>query len=403
MKPDKMYAFTRIKYYWYTYHTQRCGRQFFTQILPILLFLISNASLVATTSTANPYLLSRRYNDVAFPAAHNAQSYKASCVCNQDLPVAQQLARGIRALKVHVWYDRDAAGKPIACVCHGMTKDFLSKSYLDEVADKVPRIFRSFARDVLRQMEPLNELIREACSTAYGQGEATGKIQFPHCIFDPSRRQFTEFLTDIRVFLHQNPQEIITLILEDHTNSLEKLAVDLTLAGLDRYAHMQDTHRNWPTLGAMIEQDKRLVLFVQSEAPLAYDQYPWLHNIWDFAWDTEWHFDSASDLQYERGDCMPKRGLQAFNNRDQEPRNKLFIVHHFVTEGTGGSKLAAKKVNRRVCLQPRLKKLAERAGHIPNIIQVDFFEYPNNDLFEVVRSLNESYATLKRAEGAKVT
>ncbi len=336
-------------------------------------------------------LLLRHYNDVAFPAAHNAQSNVASSVCNQDLPVSEQLKRGIRALKVHVWYDRDAMGNSVAYVCHGMTKDFLSKSYLDHVADKVPRLFRSFARDVLKQMEPLNTIIREACNTAYGLENARGTIQFPHCIFDPAQRRFVDFLTDIANFMQKNPNEIVTLILEDHTNNLQRLADDLSSVGLNRYAHSQDKNRPWPTLAQMIEQNKRLVLFVHAEVPLVFDQYPWLHNLWDFAWDTEWAFDSASDLQCEKGDCMPKRGELAFATRHQEPCNKIFIVHHFVTENIGGSKAAAKKVNKRACLHNRLKKLAERAGHIPNIIQVDFFQYPNNDLFDVVKQINREY------------
>ncbi len=369
----------------------------FLSMRPVILvsftFFSFFLGITALTSYASmpQNILARRYNDVAFPATHNAQSSIASSVCNQDLSVSEQLQRGIRALKVHVWYDRDATGNSVAYVCHGMTKDFLSKSYLDQVADKVPRLFRSFAHDVLKQMEPINTIIREACNTAYGLENSPGTIQFPHCIFDPAQRRFVDFLTDIANFMQKNPREIITLILEDHTNNLQRLADDLSSVGLNRYAHSQDKNRPWPTLTQMIEQNKRLVLFVHAEIPLVFDQYPWLHNLWDFAWDTEWAFDSASDLQCEKGDCMPKRGEPAFATRHQEPRNKVFIVHHFVTENIGGSKAAAKKVNKRACLHNRLKKLAERAGHIPNIIQVDFFQYPNNDLFEVVKQINREY------------
>ena len=35
-----------------------------------------------------------------------------------------------------------------------------------------------------------------------------------------------------------------------------------------------------------------------------------------------------------------------------------------------------------------LHKLAQQTGHIPNFVQVDFFEYPNNDIFKVINSLN---------------
>ncbi|PKN03867.1 hypothetical protein CVU75_00115 [Candidatus Dependentiae bacterium HGW-Dependentiae-1] len=367
-----------------------CSRAFF--LLFCIIFLDTFWTIANDNhSEYRKILLTRRYNEVAFPATHNAQSSEASSVCNQDLGISEQLNRGIRALKIHIWYDRDQAGNSVAYVCHGMNKDFLSKSYLDQVADKVPRLFRPFARDVLKQMEPLNDIIRQACRTAYGVDDAPGAIQFPHCIFDPAQRRFADFLSDISKFMQKNPREIITIILEDHTNNLEQLATEVKKVGLDRYAHSQNKNKVWPTLEQMITQNKRLVLLVHAEVPLVFDAYPWLHNLWDFAWDTEWHFDSVADLQCEKGDCMPKRGLEAFAARNQEPRNKLFIVHHFITENIGGSKSAAKKVNKRTCLHNRLKKLTEKAGHIPNIVQVDFFEYPNNDLFEVVKQINREY------------
>ncbi|MCX5921995.1 MAG: hypothetical protein NTX86_01575 [Candidatus Dependentiae bacterium] len=337
-----------------------------------------------------PELLSRRYNEVAYAATHNGQSYLKSPVQNQNLTLTEQFERGIRATKLHVWYDRDADGKSSPYVCHGVPKNMLDDAYLEKVIEKVPRIFRSWARSILQQYDPLNELVRDACKTAYGHGDKEGVIQFRHGILDPASKPLSEVLTEIKVFLDQYPDEIFTVILEDHTENLERIAQDFKVSGLKDYAHIQDKHKEWPTLGQMVKDDKRLVVLLHGEPTLPYKKHPWMHPIWDFAYDTEWEFGDVGALKDPRNDRMPKRGTQAYDDRHNGPKNKLFIVHHFITPRTGGCSSSAKKVNKKVCIQDRLNRLKTKAGRIPNIIQVDFFEYPKHDIFEVVDTLNMS-------------
>jgi hypothetical protein len=85
---------------------------------------------------------------------------------------------------------------------------------------------------------------------------------------------------------------------------------------------------------------------------------------------------------------MPKRGCKAYQERNSGPRNKLFIVHHFVTPLAGGCKKSSRKVNKKSFLQARLEKLMRQAGQKPNIVQVDFFEHSQTDVIEVVNALN---------------
>ena len=119
----------------------------------------------------NATLCSRRYNDVAYAATHNGQSHIESPVCNQDLDVIRQLESGVRAMKIPVWYDRDEQGASTLHVCHGVTKDILGIKFLDQVEEKIPRLFRSFAHDVFKKLEPINEVMRDACLAAYGQDD----------------------------------------------------------------------------------------------------------------------------------------------------------------------------------------------------------------------------------------
>jgi hypothetical protein len=335
-------------------------------------------------------LRARRYNEVAYPASHNAQSHVASSVANQDIPLPEQLAFGIRAMKFHIWPGKDSeTGKEVASVCHGTSKTIFEKDYLEMVLEKIPGIVRSFARDLIAKVEPLNQLVRDAFRCAYGtKDDERGAIPFNHCIFDPAQRQLLACLQDVATFLKESPQEVVTLILEDHTDDLDAIMKAVTDSGLKQYAHHQKKDAPWPTLDEMITSGHRLVLFLHGKETLPYKKYPQLNFMWDFCWDTEWDFECPDDLKNCCKDITPKRGEEAYARRNKGAKNTVFIVHHFVTDGTGGSKSAAKKVNKQAFLLTRLNRLWAQTGHIPNLVQVDFCEHPNKDLLAVVATLN---------------
>lgn len=354
-------------------------------VLGLSFYLIPYKEGIVNGSTV---LWNKRFNEVAYPATHNGHSHQDSAVQNQSLTIKEQLERGIRATKLHVYYHQDKQGAYVPFVCHGVGKDMIDGSYMQKIIDKIPRLFRSWAQDVLKQMEPINEIVRDACCVAYGNETKEGVIPFKHCILDPSRRPLNTMLGEIKTFLDKSPNEVLTVILEDHTKNLDALAQDFKKSGLDSYVHVQDKDKEWPKLSEMVKTGHRLVVLLHGDEHLPYKKYPWMHYMWDYAWDTEWDFQDSQDLKDEKKDIMPKRGVLAFKGRNQGAKNKLFIVHHFVTQLSGGSKGEAKKVNKKPFLQSRLDRLAKQAGHIPNIIQVDFFEVADNDLFDVVNGLN---------------
>jgi len=333
-------------------------------------------------------LCSRRYNEVAYPATHNGQSHEQSDVHNQDLDLREQLKRGIRATKVHVWYDCNEQGEQVPFVCHGIDKAVLYNPPIEEALESVPFLFRPFARTVVEKAEPLKEIITDALKHAYGTDNAGGAIPFKHCILDPARRPLCALLSQVKDFLDKNKDEVVTLILEDHTRNLERISHDFSSCDLTPYVHTQDKTKAWPTLQEMIENNKRLVVFFHGDDDLPYDNYAWMHPIWSYAWDTHWKFKSLNDLKNAKTDALPNRGKESHARRKEGARNKVFIVHHFLTDLVGGSKSHASKVNRKAVLRQRLLRLAKEAHHIPNIVQVDFFQYPNNDIFDVIDELN---------------
>lgn len=333
-------------------------------------------------------LCNRPYNHVAYAATHNGQSHIESDVHNQDIDITAQLDSGIRAIKIHVWYNQDEHGKQIPFVCHGIDKEYLYSVPMEKFFEQVPIFYRPFAKAMMEKLEPMKGIVANAFEAAYGHDNSAGLIPFNHCVLDPSKRPLGALLLDVRTFLDANPHEVVTLIVEDHTSNLDFIAADFKASGLLTYVHTQPINAPWPTLGQMIKDNKRLVVLLHGAEDLNYAQYPWMHYIWTYAWDTRWEFKHCADFKNCDLDVLPHRGKQAFAARHEGAHNKIFVVHHFVTDFLGGSKASAKKVNKRPVLKSRLERLAQQTGHIPNIIQVDFFQYPNNDIFDVVNELN---------------
>ena len=67
------------------------------------------------------------------------------------------------------------------------------------------------------------------------------------------------YLNDIKYFLDNNPNEILTIILETYTSS-NAIENEINKVGLLKYLHTQDVNSIWPKLQTMIDSNKRLVI-----------------------------------------------------------------------------------------------------------------------------------------------
>jgi hypothetical protein len=350
---------------------------FFSKVSCAMVLMSCNGSVV---------LSSKRYNEVAYATTHNGQSFKESFVHNQDKTIMQQLESGIRAIKIPLWYGCDIDGNKVVCACHGMSKSLLYCKYEEQLVKRVPCIFRTKAKRIVHEVAPAMKVLRDALRVAYGEHDGQhGLIPFPHGMFDPACQQFRNICSEVRAFLDSHPYEIVTLILEDFTNNIPLIATDIQESGLFKYVHTQLNDQPWPTLATLVTSGKRMVIFVRSNDAEQLNRYQWLAPLCDYAWDTRFDFSRRGDF---KRDQVPNRGHQAFAQRHTNPRNKIFIVYHFITPFAGGSKKWAMRVNRGSVLKRRLDKLAQQTGHIPNFVQVDFFEYPHNDIFKVINALN---------------
>ena len=179
-------------------------------------------------------------------------------------------------------------------------------------------------------------------------------------------------LDDIKTFLDQNPTQVVTIIFECYITAAQMADV-FSQANLLPYLHAQSAAQPWPTLGTMVSNDTRLVVFTDVNDGQA---YPWYHYVWDYAVETHYTAHSRSDFS-----CNYNRGNAA---------NSLFILNHFITNTTFGYGIldSAQAINDSSYLHPRALDCWAMTGKIPNFLTVDFHD--QGDLIMVKNLLNGS-------------
>jgi hypothetical protein len=253
-------------------------------------------------------LCDRKYDQVVFPATHNAHSareYRYSVNANQISGLSKQLEDGIRCMLMDVY---PASGAKGTVFCHGV------------------------------------------CSL----GET------PHL----------SGLAEIKRFMESHPNEVLTIIYEDHVEA-SAITADLQTAGLSGMTFTHVKGEPWPTLGEMIDRGTRLVVTAEKGG----SSPRWFHHVWDVAFDTPFTFHDRDDFS-----CKLNRGRAS---------NDLFLLNHWMSTMSPidlPTEDGARIVNRKGVLEARANRCEAEVHHLPNFVAVDFYE--DGDLFEVVDDLN---------------
>ena len=183
---------------------------------------------------------------------------------------------------------------------------------------------------------------------------------------------FLNYLNDIKVFLDNNPNEVISVILECYTSSNE-IENDLIQADLLGSLYTHSLGNDWPTLQAMIDSGQRLVIFTDKQD--ASPSQAWYHYVWDFAVETHFTANSINDFNcdYNRGDAS----------------NDLFILNHFITNAAlgFGEESEAIIVNANPFLIDRALECFQEKNKFPNFITLDF--YDQGEGLAAVNELNQ--------------
>ncbi|MEM9464556.1 MAG: hypothetical protein AAGA90_04255 [Actinomycetota bacterium] len=178
----------------------------------------------------------------------------------------------------------------------------------------------------------------------------------------------TAGLADISLWLDANPREILLIIVQDEISTPD-LEAAFEASGLRDHVHIHEPGTAWPTLGALIDADERVLVWGENGG----SPDSWFQNVWDTDFtETPFAFGLRSDFS-----CAPNRGDDA---------NDLFLINHWLTNGIPVREIAS-SVNSREALLERVADCEAERGRRPTILAVDFVE--TGDLVATVAELNE--------------
>jgi hypothetical protein len=198
-----------------------------------------------------------RYDQVTYAATHDAFAYAAGGpvtyqLPNQDRPITDQLAYGIRTLGIR------------PCPYFGTDPVEAGRVYITH-----------------------NSALKGALGT----------------------EPLANVLGEVRTFLEGNPHEVITLLAESSVTPAE-VADTFRIAGLVPYLYTHDAAKGWPTLGEMIARGTRLVVFNDSQEPT---RPAWQHYMWDYIGDTDYNITSPDQFSCKVARGKPANDLYFIN------------------------------------------------------------------------------------------
>lgn len=209
----------------------------------------------------------------------------------------------------------------------------------------------------------LDDGVRGFMLDVYEEG---GRAVLCHALCALGKIDMAEALGVFRTFLEAHPDVVLTFQLQDETE-FRFIDAAFTESGLDAFVHVQAKDAAWPTLRAMAESGRRLVVFAERRGGSA----PWFHDLWTYSQETHYSFDAPAKM-----DCAPNRG---------NPDATLFTLNHFLTKTFGSIELA-QQVNFNPFLIDRARRCESERGLKPNFVAVDFYDV--GDACAAVQALN---------------
>ena len=306
------------------------------------------------TATCNGHveLCERRYDQVAFPATHNAMSAADQpgwFLAEQPDGVLAQLDHRIRVLLIDSWYGQRTQRPGVIANTE--------ESRAAALAEARELIGEGAVRSALRLLDargltPRGPVAPYLC----------------HTLCELGSTRWLPLLKQVRTWMAAHPREVVTFVVQD-TVSPADTAELIRESGLLPYVYAPSTDQEWPTLGQMVDSGQRLVVLMERRG--GGTAYPWLLDGFHWIQDTPFLFRSP-----EQFSCRPNRGTDD---------GSLFLLNHWITDKSREVSNAA-RVNARSVLLARARQCEQERGMIPNFIAVDF--YDRGDLFAVVDTLN---------------
>lgn len=306
---------------------------------------------VSGTCNGSAELCDRPLNEVAFATTHNSmggEDISDWLFAQQDRRIGGQLEDGIRGLMIDAHYGRQVSDGVRTEIDRGKLNRELNRLFGAQGAASSERI--------------RNRLIG-------GGKPGPKKLWLCHTVCEVGAVPMKESLEEIRDFLVRNPEQVIMVMIQDEDVAPASIAEDFRASGLLDYVYEEPVDEGFPTLGEMIELNRRVLVFAENDTDPA---IPWYHPQFEYIQETPYHYTQPSQMV-----CRANRG------RADAP---LFLINHWIDSSPAPRPSNARKVNDFDFLWERVKRCEDERGLFPNFIAVDF--YRRGDLFEVVDRLN---------------
>lgn len=298
----------------------------------------------------------KRFDEVTYAATHNSMSDKTYpggwLFPEQDGPVSQQLAAGVRGLMLDVYF-----GFPGARVY--TDGDLSSPSVRNSLYEEFGREFVAAADRIRRTLSEPDE-------------DAKRLMYLCHGFCELGATPIDETFGQIRDFLEANPREVLVIVFQDYVPTSD-LAGEINRSGLEKYVYKGLLGPPWPKLSEMIDSNQRVVLMNENRTSPA---VPWIHQAYEVMQETPFGFKNFKQLESHTS-CNENRG---------DADSSIFLVNHWIDTAPAARPSNARRANSRDVLLPRVERCQKIRERRANLIAVDF--YGQGDLMAVTDELN---------------
>lgn len=308
-----------------------------------------------------PELCDKRIDEVTFPATHNSMSAAEEpgwFLPNQRFGIRHQLNDGIRGLLIDTHYGVQRNGG---------------------------RGFGAVVTDLQKEQKTRQEVVAEIGEEAVQKAESlVGKLAFGdappgktepylcHVLCELGATRLDVALHGVAEWMRSHPDEFLIIFIEDVVSPKETAAA-FVRSGLLRYAYAPTDDPVQPTLGELIERDRRLLVMAENDA--GGGKYPWYQQGFDLVQETPYTFHDVAGIE-SRESCRPNRGSTA---------NPLLQLNSWIETIPRDPDLAA-RINSEDVLLARSRLCTRIRDMKPNLLNVDF--YDRGDVIGVANELN---------------
>jgi hypothetical protein len=174
-------------------------------------------------------------------------------------------------------------------------------------------------------------------------------------------------LRTLHDFLVTHPREVVILDIEDYVQPAD-IARAFDEANLTSMVWTGDPKAGWPTLGALVAADTRVLVFLESGA----SGVPWMHPTYESFQETPYAWPTLEAMT-----CAANRGPATA---------PLFLLNHWVETTPTPKPSNAALANALQSLEGRARRCETERRRRPTLLAVDF--YRTGDLISVARALN---------------